>query len=175
MAGNTGHPFFGNQYTKSNYHGGYTYDWEPNAVNELTEVATCSVSHTNELSSNERDFSIPHFSRDSVSSEVSTPTKGNDIEITDRLLIVAGIATAITVVVQLSLFAYNFFKEKKANAEILSLKMENIGTCQYCDKPLNDSDYISEKNSKNHKAYVVCQNCGKRNFAWYPEDKLTNN
>lgn len=31
MAGNAGHPFFGNQYDKGGYNGGYRYEWKPNS------------------------------------------------------------------------------------------------------------------------------------------------
>ena len=52
MAGNAGHPFFGNKYVSSSvvYPGGYTYDWLPNT--NISEVFTRSTKVTTDSISN---------------------------------------------------------------------------------------------------------------------------
>ena len=50
MAGNVGHPFFGNQYANSSYTGGYHYDWKPNlkvseGISNLSKTAIDSKTN----------------------------------------------------------------------------------------------------------------------------------
>jgi len=148
MAGNAGHPFYGNQHTAGNYAGGYKYEWLPN--HKATEFIPRSTKPiTNRVSS---------FSPNNVISQVFKATeKRNGGIITMAIAITAAVGTGAYF---LSKHIHKKYKDKK---EVIQAD-ELAGTCTHCGELLNDSEYVSETESVSNEPYRICKNCKERNF-----------
>ena len=164
MAGNAGHPFFGNQYVSSNvaYPGGYTYDWLPNAnISEVftrsTKVATDSISNIPlSIAAPQRSIRvIPKVPK-------SIKIKGGKIAIITT--ITAAVGTG-------AYFLYKHIDKKRKSKEkaLQTIELENVGACKHCGNPLSGSEYVDENISDSHTAYIICMKCGEKNHAWYPD------
>lgn len=164
MAGNVGHPFFGNQYVSSNYTGGYHYDWTPNS--NVTEVSTLSVrtvsDNTQILSSN---AALPQSSNKILTRSPKIEVNGNGATI--AIVVVSAVAAIGTGVY----FLYKHISKKRKSKEdaFQSIEIENVGTCKNCNEPLSGSEYVDENTSDSHTAYIICKKCGEKNYAWYTD------
>lgn len=167
MAGNAGHPFFGNQYVSSNvaYPGGYTYDWLPNS--NITEVFTRSAKVATDSLSN-------------IPSSVATPPRAIKVipKIPKSIKIGTGGKIAIITIIAAGISTGAYFlhkhtnKKRKLKEEALqSIELENVGSCKHCGESLNGSEYVAETDSESQTAYIICQKCGEQNCAWYPDDE----
>jgi len=173
MAGNAGHPFFGNQYVSSSavYSGGYTYDWSPNAnISEFftrsTKVATDSIRNI-PLSVVEPQRSIQFIPKMPKSIKIG---KGGKIVIITT--IVAAVGTGAY-----CLYRHIDTKRKSKEEALQAIELENVGACKHCGNPLSGSEYVDENISDLHTAYIICMKCGEKNFAWYSdveEDRENN-
>ena len=164
MAGNVGHPFFGNQYVSSNYTGGYHYDWTPNSnVTEVSNLSVRTVSdNTKILSSN---AALPQSSNKILTRSPKIEVNGNGATI--AIVVVSAVAAIGTGVY----FLYKqISKKRKSKEEVFqSIKLENVGTCKNCSEPLIGSEYVDENTSDSHTAYIICKKCGEKNYAWYTD------
>ena len=143
MAGNMGHPFFGNQYAGSSYSGGYHYDWIPNSKSiALSQSVNGNLSKASKI--------------------LEIGKSAMNVE----LVVSVVVATAIN-----AYFQYKRInKEYKSKAEAFqTIEFENIGTCKHCSKPLSPSEYVDENTSDSHTAYIICRKCGEKNYAWYSD------
>ena len=167
MAGNAGHPFFGNQYVSSSvaYPGGYTYDWLPNP--NITEVFTRSAKAATDSICN-------------IPSSVATPQRAIKVipKIPKSIKIGTGGKIAIITIITAGIgtggyFLYKHIKKKHKLKEgaLHAIKLENVGTCKHCGEPLSGSEYVTETDSESQVAYIICQKCGGQNCAWYPVDE----
>jgi hypothetical protein len=165
MAGNTGHPFFGNQYVSSSvaYPGGYTYDWLPNS--NITEVFTRSAKVATDSISN-------------IPSNVATPQRA--IKVIPKIKSIKigtggkiAIITIITAIGTGGYFLYKHIKKKHKLKEgaLHAIKLENVGTCKHCGESLSGSEYVAETDSESQTAYIIFHKCGGQNCAWYSDDE----
>lgn len=78
-----------------------------------------------------------------------------------------GIATAVG-----GYLTYRYISKKaKAKKEALqTIELSNVGTCTHCGEPLSESTYVPESEANGYKACIICNKCGEKNFAWYPDD-----
>jgi len=165
MAGNMGHPFYGNQYVSGNYTGSYQYDWIPNS--NVTKVFKQSAKTVSE-------------NINSVSSSAIQPQSANRIllsppkigKIKKDVIIAAVVVSAVAAIGTVTYFLYKHIKKKNKTREeeYQTIELENVGTCKHCGESLNGSEYVDENTSDSHTAYIVCKNCGEKNFAWYPDN-----
>lgn len=164
MAGNVGHPFFGNQYVSSYYTGGYHYDWTPNSnVTEVSNLSVRTVSdNTKILSSN---AALPQSSNKILTRSPKIEVNGNGATI--AIVVVSAVAAIGTGVY----FLYKHISKKRKSKEdaFQSIEIENVGTCKNCNEPLSGSEYVDENTSDSHTAYIICKKCGEKNYAWYTD------
>ena len=165
MAGNAGHPFFGNKYVSSSvvYPGGYTYDWLPNTnISEVftrsTKVATDSISNI-PLSVAAPQRSIKVIPKMPKSIKIG---KGGKIAIITTIAAAAGTG---------AYFLYRHIDKKRKSKEeaLQTIELENVGACKHCGNPLSGSEYVDENTSDSHTAYIICKKCGEKNYAWYTD------
>jgi Zn finger protein HypA/HybF involved in hydrogenase expression len=160
-----GHPFFGNQYTD----GGYIAD----TFKYVPEIAEKVVDYSSTLISENID---------KATTKIVTRQKPKNLilkefnakGINKNALIVVGIGLVTTVG---GYFAYKHISKKtKAKKDALqSIELSHVGTCILCGEPLNGSTYVPENEANSQKAYIVCQNCGEQNSAWYPVENDSTN
>lgn len=172
MAGNVGHPFFGNQYVSSNYTGGYHYDWTPNSnVTEVSNLSVRTVSdNTKNISSNaallqRSNAALPQSANKILTRSPKIEANGNGAMI--AIVVVSAVA-AIGAGVY---FLYKQISKKRKSKEeaFQSIELENVGTCKNCNEPLSGSEYVDENTSDSHTAYIICKKCGEKNYAWYTD------
>ena len=166
MAGNEGHPFFGNQYARSCYTGGYQYDWKPNSsVTDVFKQSAKSVSDS--IKSVSSITALPQ-SENKILPRVSK--SGNDGKGAIFAVVIVSVITAIGTGAYFLCKHIN--KNRKSKEEAFqSIKLENVGTCKHCGEPLCGSEYVDENTSALHTAYIICTKCNEKNYAWYPHDE----
>ncbi|MHC1735749.1 MAG: hypothetical protein AB9921_08805 [Erysipelotrichaceae bacterium] len=163
MAGNVGHPFFGNQYTNGNYPGNYHYNWSPNLIEsevmrQSTKILSSDTNAVEALNANTQSANkiLPNSTKiQKIGKDTVTP-----------ILIVAGVFAAGVA----AYFLYEHFKKKRnTDEEYRIIDLDNVGMCKNCDEILDGSEYIDENSSDSNIAYIICKKCGEKNYAWYPE------
>lgn len=166
MAGNLGHPFFGNQHVISDYAGGYRYDWIPNSnVTEVSNLSAITVSDN--IKSHSSSAALPQ----SVNKILP---KASKIEMNGKgTIITAVVVSAVAAIGTGAYFLYKHISKKRKSKEeaFQTIELENVGTCKHCGDPLSSSEYVDENTSDSHTAYIICKKCGEKNFAWYPESE----
>src|SRR5665647_891586 len=164
MAGNAGHPFFGNQYVSRSYTGGYHYNWIPNS--NVTEVFTRSAKTVSDnISSISSSAALPQSANKILprASKIGKSGKG--------IMIAVVVVSAVAAIGTGAYFLYKHTnKKRKSKKEALqTMELENVGACKHCGNPLSGSEYVDENTSDSHTAYIVCKKCGEKNYAWYPD------
>ena len=61
-------------------------------------------------------------------------------------------------------------KAMEKQDSLLSIELQNVGTCKHCGKPLIDSTYVPDGVEDNHNAYIICKKCSEKNFARYADE-----
>ncbi|MGF0139859.1 hypothetical protein ACQRC3_00750 [Streptococcus alactolyticus] len=151
-----GHPFFGNQYTDGGYQpGSFSYTFEPlmeKAIDSVQPIAKKVVEKPVKL---HRD-SLTHTKNKALKLDKNDKGKG--------AIIIAGITVVVTGV---SFIAYKLSHRKKTQ----NIKIENVGVCSHCGKPLLNSRFYREDENNGIDAYIQCKFCGEKNYAHYNEIK----
>lgn len=166
MAGNAGHPFFGNQYVSSSYTGGYHYDWIPNS--NVTEVFTRSAKKLSDNIS-----SVPSIAAHHKSANKILPRAYIIGESGKGAMIAVVVVSAIAAIGTGAYFLYKHINKKhKLKEEALqAIELENVGACKYCGEPLSGSEYVGKNTSNSDASYIICKQCGEKNYAWYADDE----
>jgi DNA-directed RNA polymerase subunit RPC12/RpoP len=161
MAGNNGHPFFGNQYVISDYAGGYQYDYFPNQnIKQISNKTDSVLSLNNNIISNTMKSDQPSKTILNISKNETKNIK----------VIILGVVVFISLV-GIGVYIRKKFKAKKNLMDKNEIDLEKIGSCIKCGNHLNSDLFISENDSESKEAYIICSNCGEFNYAWYSEDK----
>ncbi|HEY9059180.1 MAG TPA: hypothetical protein VIO64_01570 [Pseudobacteroides sp.] len=165
MAGNAGHPFFGNQYVSSSYTGGYHYDWIPNS--NVTEVFTHSAKTVSD--------NIKSISSSAVlpqSAKKILPRASKCVKSGKGAMIAVVVVSVVATIGTGAYFLYRHINKKHKSEEAFqAIELENVGTCKKCNEPLSGAEYVDENTSDSHTAYIICKKCGEKNYAWYPDDE----
>jgi preprotein translocase subunit SecG len=155
-----GHPFFGNQFTDGGYvKGSYKYAME-RIVDATTPVASKVIS-TQSATSITRQANLKNVTPSSV-------MKVNKTGLNKSHLIVVIILAVVTLGLYL-ICRYANKKNTKKSESSHSIEL-NVGICTNCENSLIESDYIHENANSNETSYIVCKNCGEKNYAWYPNE-----
>ena len=152
------HPFFGNQYTDGGYEpGSFTYDQivedvvhptikKPEGRGYKPSKLKLSNEDINMFTDYQKSFSLKNLSG-------------------KEKIILGGAIVAISSIG--GVITYRILKKKKSAKEN-TIKLENVGVCIECGKPLVDSEFYMESDD-NEIAYIACKNCGTKNYAHYNE------
>lgn len=160
MGAPMGHPFFGNQYTDGGYLlGSFTYEVLEKSADAVKTVVGEMGKGATKVAMNLATKQEP--SKNFVLSAVD---KISGKGLNKNHLIVAG---SLTVVAIGGFLIYKFNKKSKAKKEGIQSIELNVGTCKKCDKPLIESTYIPGSEANNKESYIICKNCGEKNFANY--------
>lgn len=152
-----GHPFFGNQYTNGGYiPGTYTYVVEKGKeiIKPFLKESSKVVTHGTPKQKLENLIPKKLVSKDFIDSVM---------RIGGFILYVAPIALPI-----INEHLRNKTNEKQNS--LLSINLQNVGTCTNCGEPLIDSTYVPESGEDAYKAYIICKKCGEKNFARYSDN-----
>ncbi|PKO07204.1 MAG: hypothetical protein CVU41_02675 [Chloroflexi bacterium HGW-Chloroflexi-3] len=155
-----GHPFFGNQYTDGGYIlGTFKYD---------SGIAGTVFDNSSKLFSNKIDKTLSEIlTRQKPKNQIlKVPnTKGFDLNI----LIAGGIE--LGVFAGGYLFCRHISEKTKAKKDVQQfIELCQVGTCTHCGEPLSGSRYIPESEADSQGAYMICNECGEKNFAWFPDE-----
>lgn len=160
-----GHPFFGNQYTNGGYiPGTYTYEAIEKGIEGIKVVSKEIQKGATHVATKQRPDNLI------IKKLVAKWPNKNTLIVGGVILVVTAVGGFIT---------YKLIR-KKAKAKqdsLLSIELQNVGTCTHCGEPLIGSTYVPEGEEDSHKAYIICKNCGEKNFARYPDenDSATTN
>jgi hypothetical protein len=160
----TGHPFFGNQYSDGGYIAG-TFKYVPEIIDKVFERSSKLAS---DILSKGMSPAVAMQKPSNLS------LNGLKIKGTNKnVLIVAAVALAAVVG---GYFTYRHFSKKaKAKQEAhQTIELSNVGTCSHCGKPLSGSTYVPESETNDNKAFILCNECGDKNYARYPDDTCSS-
>ena len=156
-----GHPFFGNQYTNGGYISGtYTYEVIEKGkeiIKPLLKEASKAVTHV-----------APKQKPDNL-----IPKKLFANDFIDNTMIIGGVILAVTPFVCSIIDKLLRNKANEKEDSLLSIELQNVGTCTYCGEPLIDSTYVPESEEDAHNAYIICKKCGEKNFARYFDNNIS--
>jgi len=150
-----GHPFFGNQYTN----GGYI----PGTFKYVPDMAETIIKNSSRLVSDKIGKTVSEMvTRPKPMIQIlKVPnTKGFDLNI----LIAGGLALGVFT----GGYLFYKFKNQKTKAEKFALQpieLSYVGICTNCGEPLSESTYVPESETDNQVAYIICNECGEKNFA----------
>ena len=171
MGAPPGHPFYGNQYTDGGYvPGSFTYMLAEKSI-ELVEKSVEAVKTVvSEVTSHSPSKTIAVATDKQVPSNIIllTVDKIGSKGINKSHLIVAGVGFLIVAVGGGILY---FNKKSKEKKEAMKSADFSVGICTKCAEPLIESTYVPGiAANNNNDSYIVCKNCGEKNFAWYPDE-----
>jgi len=173
MGAPMGHPFFGNQYTDGGYIPGsfrYISEVAEKSVEAIANSVKAVKSAACEMSGGapSKALTIAADHQDQKNIVLAAIDKISSKEISKNILIVAGILTVATTG---GILLYRHFRKKsKAKKEIMKAIDFSVGICIRCSEPLIESTFVPRSESNNKDAFIICKNCGERNFAWYPDE-----
>jgi len=148
----SGHPFFGNQYTKSDYElGSYTY------TAEIIEQAAANLS---KMAAEATAISLPSIS---TSTSITPLPQSNEMTVQDEnnplaALLIPLVLAAAGGLTALGVYVTNRSKQKKKLKEIAE-----TSTCAKCQKPLSGGTLSLPKKNDSTEAYILCPHCGHKN------------
>lgn len=153
MGAPEGHPFFGNQYTNGGYEpGNFSYDVEPVVEKTVDVVKTIHKTLT------DKSIKTSYKEANHITHPSSSPVKSSGGKET---IIIGGIVVALTTVG--GFIAYKWKHRKKKE----TVKIENVGICSHCGKPLSGSSFHPKDEKRGIESYIQCKNCGAKNYAHY--------
>ena len=165
-----GHPFFGNQYTNGGYlPGSYSYIDEVPSLAKIIAGSERAVEYSPNVSSlniaNNNITKMPiNNSKTSIQNLLPNSALGK-----------AGlIITGITIAALAGVKIYKFFKNRRIKKIASDNGLCYFGTCTKCGSPLIESSYVVLDDDKS-MAYVLCNKCDEKNFAYYPDEKDSSN
>jgi Zn finger protein HypA/HybF involved in hydrogenase expression len=164
MGAPDGHPFFGNQYTDGGYISG-TFKY-------AAEKAEVVDNFSNMISDNIDRVTTKLVTKQKPEKLIPKVLNTKGFNKNTLIVVAIGVVAAVT-----GFFAYKHIskKNKAKKGELHSIELSNVGTCIHCSEPLNGSTYVPKSEANSQKAYIICENCGEQNFAWYPDENDSSN
>jgi len=150
-----GHPFFGNQYTKSDYELG-TYTYTAEIIERIDD--SLSTMAVEEIAISPSSISVPDYSEALVPQRNTTRVGDENVSLETALM---AIGSAVIVAGGLKLWDY-LSTSKKQKDRLRAIADANV--CLKCKKSLSGGKLsLPKKRDKN--AYIECPYCKQKHIA----------